>query len=187
VGNPICVFVAVLALLASSCSTSEPVAGGETSSSSSVATSSTDTTTAPPTTTTAVDPGPSSSTTTLAATTTTAAISEERRKAAEAVGDIVNGEDLFNQAIDEILHNASCSSCHTVDGTETPWAPSLAGVYEVAGSRVDGLSDVDYLRESIVDPYAFRDGEWSSRMPYQYPDVLSQEQIDNLIAFIMTL
>jgi mono/diheme cytochrome c family protein len=188
VGNPICVFVAVLALLASSCSTSEPVAGGETSSSSSVATSSTDTTTAPPTTTTAVDPGPSSSTTTLTATTTAPAISDEQREAAEAVGDIDQGQELFSKANTEMPDNISCSSCHTVDGTETQWAPSLAGVYEVAGSRVDGLSDVDYLRESIVDPYAFRgDGVWPYAMPLGFADVLSQEQIDNLIAFVMTL
>jgi len=124
----------------------------------------------------------------LAATTTTAAISEERREAAEAVGDVGKGEDVFNQANDKMRDNVACSTCHTIDGTETPWAPSLAGVYEIAGSRVDGLSKVEYLRESIVDSYAFTvDGEWRTSMPYEYPDVLSPEQIDNLIAFMMTL
>jgi hypothetical protein len=49
------------------------------------------------------------------------------------------------------------------------------------------MSDVDYLRESIVDPSAFRvDGEWSFAMPHQYPDLLSEDQINNLIAFLLT-
>jgi mono/diheme cytochrome c family protein len=84
--------------------------------------------------------------------------------------------------------NVACSTCHTTNGTATPWAPTLAGVYERAGLRVDGLSDVDYLRQSIVDPYEFLvDGEWAFAMPLGFADVLTEEQIDNLIAFIMTL
>jgi hypothetical protein len=49
------------------------------------------------------------------------------------------------------------------------------------------MSDVDYLRQSIVDPYAFRvGGEWTFPMPYRYPDVLSEDEINNLIAFLLT-
>ena len=82
----------------------------------------------------------------------------------------------------------ACSTCHTIGGTDTPWAPTLAGVHGVAASRVAGLSDVEYLRRSILDPYAFLlDGEWRFAMPVGYADVLSQDQIDSLIAFMMTL
>lgn len=115
-------------------------------------------------------------------------MSDEQREAAEAVGDIDEGEGLFNKANTEMPDDVACSTCHTTNGTVTPWAPTLAGVYGRAGLRVDGLSDVDYLRQSIVDPYAFLvDGEWTFAMPLGFADVLTQEQIDNLIAFIMTL
>ena len=50
------------------------------------------------------------------------------------------------------------------------------------------MSAVDYLRQSIVDPYAFEvEGEWlSAAMPYRYPDLLSEDQIDSLVAFLLT-
>jgi len=153
------------------------------------------------TTTTDLDPTTSdvaSTTTDVAQTTsaptstseplsTTTTISDERLTAAAAVGDIAAGEELFNEPLDGINHSASCSSCHSLDG-QPARNPSFIGIGTVVGDRISGMSDVDYLRESIVDPYAFRaDGEWlSSAMPYAYPDVLSEEQIDNLIAFMLT-
>jgi hypothetical protein len=43
------------------------------------------------------------------------------------------------------------------------------------------------LRQSIVDPYAFEvGGEWAFAMPYRYPEALSEDQINNLIAFLLT-
>lgn len=78
-----------------------------------------------------------------------------------------------------------CSTCHTLDGTDTH-APSLAGISQAAADRVEGMSDVEYLRQSILDPSAVREGEWSTTMPYQYPDILTEEQVNDLIAFLLT-
>jgi mono/diheme cytochrome c family protein len=122
-----------------------------------------------------------------AATEVVSAVSDEQLAMAAAVGDIAAGEELFNKRIAEVQHSLSCSSCHTLDGKDSRDAPTLAEISTVAADRVDGMSDVDYLRQSIVDPSAFRvAGEWASPMPNMYSDVLSEDEIDNLIAFLLT-
>ncbi len=122
-----------------------------------------------------------------AATEVVSAVSDEQLAAAAAVGDIATGEELFNKRFTEVQHSLSCSACHTLDGKDSRDAPTLAGISTVATDRVDGMSDVDYLRQSIVDPYAFRvAGELAFPMPDMYSDVLSEDEIDNLIAFLLT-
>jgi mono/diheme cytochrome c family protein len=122
-----------------------------------------------------------------AATEVVSAVSDEQLATAAAIGDIAAGEELFNKRIEGVQHSVSCSSCHTLDGKDSQDAPTLAGISAVAADRVDGMSDVDYLRQSIVDPYAFRvGGEWEFAMPYRFSDVLSEDEIDNLIAFLLT-
>lgn len=136
---------------------------------------------------------PAEVTTTLGVTTTTETAATTTRvpdaqlEAAAAVGDIAAGEELFFQALDGIHDSASCSTCHSLDPSNSQFAPTLAGIWTTAAGRVDGLTDVEYLRQSIVDPYAFVvEGSWLFAMPYRYPDVLSDDQINNLIAFLLT-
>jgi mono/diheme cytochrome c family protein len=134
--------------------------------------------TAPPTT--APTPVP-------AATEVVLAVSDEQLAAAAAIGDIAAGEELFNQPVDGVSHSVSCSSCHSLDGRDSQDGPTLAGISVVAAVRVDGMSDVAYLRQSIADPPAFKvSGEWRFPMPHQYPDLFTEDQINNLIAFLLT-
>jgi mono/diheme cytochrome c family protein len=120
-------------------------------------------------------------------TSTSSTVSAEQLAFAGTVGDIAAGEELFNQPVDGVPHSFSCSSCHSLDGNDSLSGPTLAGISDIAADRVVGLSDVDYLRQSIVDPYAFRvDGEWRGVMPYQYSELLSGDQINDLIAFLLT-
>jgi len=122
-----------------------------------------------------------------AATEVVMAISDEQLASAAAIGDIAAGEELFKQPVDGVQHSLSCSTCHSLDGKATQDGPTLAGISAVAAVRVAGMSDVDYLRQSIVDPAAFRvGGEWRFPMPHQYADLLSEDQINNLIAFLLT-
>ncbi len=138
-----------------------------------------------PTTVTATDaaaPTTESSTTTEPTTTT---VSSEQLAKAEQVGDVAAGEELFNAAIGLTIGERACSDCHTLDGVDGR-SPSLAGISAVAGERVEGLSDIEYLRESIFDPAAFEVGDWPAVMPREYSDVLSESEINDLIAFLLT-
>jgi hypothetical protein len=48
------------------------------------------------------------------------------------------------------------------------------------------LSAEEYLRESIVDPAAYIVEGYPDGMPKAYKILLSEEDIDNLVAFLLT-
>lgn len=116
---------------------------------------------------------------------TTTTISAEQLAMAQAVGDIAAGEELYNTPVEGLPMSASCATCHTLNGVDGR-SPSLARIGQVAGERVEGLSDIEYLRQSIIDPAAFQTRDWPATMPSQYGDLLSEDQVDDLIAFLLT-
>lgn len=86
----------------------------------------------------------------------------------------------------EIFH-ANCSSCHLTEGTEVLVGPSLAGLASRAGNTVEGMDADSYIRQSILDPAAHvRDG-FPNLMPNIYSTVLSEEELDAVVAFLLTL
>lgn len=133
--------------------------------------------------TTMSEPSDGQATTTLAST--TSSVSDAQLAKARSVGDIATGEELFRMEIDGIPRDLACSTCHTLDGVAGR-SPSLLGISNLAADRIDGLSDIEYLRQSLTDPLGFIAGDWPSTMPYQYGEVLDEEQVDNLIAFLLT-
>lgn len=173
--------ILVVALLAAACGDSADSTTTTAAPEATAATTQPPATTEPPATTQT----PTTTTVEVAATeatTTTSAVSEEQLAAAAAVGDMAVGEELYGT---RLLLRLACSSCHLLE--DSPTAPTHAGLSAVAADRVDGMSAVDYLRQSIVDPGAFLvDGEWADPMPTEYSDVLSEDQINNLIAFLLT-
>lgn len=72
-----------------------------------------------------------------------------------------------------------CTGCHSVDGSDS------------TGPTWRGLSasvDEEYIRTAIVNPNAvIADGYVEGIMPADYQDTLSAEEIDALIAFILSL
>jgi hypothetical protein len=63
----------------------------------------------------------------------------------------------------------------------------MAGVGERAAATVAGVSAADYLHQSIVDPDAhIVDGFSAHIMPGSFEQQLTPEQIDDLVAFLLT-
>jgi cytochrome c oxidase subunit 2 len=92
-------------------------------------------------------------------------------------------------ALGERLYNAKgCTSCHNIDGTKLI-GPPLNVVWGEKREFADGSSavaDAAYIRESILNPNAKVVKEYPPKMnPYQ--GLLSEEEIDYLIAFIKSL
>jgi cytochrome c oxidase subunit 2 len=81
-----------------------------------------------------------------------------------------------------------CSVCHSLQPGVQIVGPSLAGVATRAAGREPGKNAHDYLKESIVDPNAFIVPGFSkpSPMPGNFGQVYSDEQIESLVAFLMT-
>ncbi len=88
------------------------------------------------------------------------------------------GEALFAETV--IGVQAGCSTCHSLDEGVTIVGPSMYAV----GSRLSA----DEIRESILDPNAVLvDGFPANTMPAVWADELNDEQVDQLVAYLLTL
>ena len=96
------------------------------------------------------------------------------------------GKDLFAQPV--IGASAGCITCHSLDAGTVLVGPSMAGIGTRAASAVAGLSAEDYLKQSITEPNAHLvEGFDPDVMPATWTSELSTEQIDQLIAYLLTL
>lgn len=88
------------------------------------------------------------------------------------------GETLFKQ---------NCASCHSVNGNTIIVGPSLAGVASRAGSRIEGLSAAEYIQLSILRPGEYVVEGFPDLMPTTFGTNLSGEELDAIIAYLLTL
>ncbi|MCI0712371.1 MAG: c-type cytochrome [Chloroflexi bacterium] len=97
-----------------------------------------------------------------------------------ATPDPANGQQLFT--------NNACVGCHRVDSEDTLVGPGMLNIKERAGTRVEGQTAVEYLHNSIVHPDDYVvEGFTAGLMPQTYGDTLSEQQINDLIAYLLTL
>ena len=88
------------------------------------------------------------------------------------------GKKLFAETV--IGTQAGCITCHSLTAGEEIVGPSLAGI----GTRADANS----IRTSIIDPNAnLVDGFPADTMPNVWSTELSSEQVDQLVAYLLTL
>lgn len=98
-------------------------------------------------------------------------------------GDAANGEKVFAE-----VAAPACNTCHSLEPGVNLVGPSLAGMGSAAGSRVSGESADEYLRKSVVEPGAFVvEGYAEGLMPSTYTSQLTAEQVDDLVAYMLTL
>ncbi|HEY4530739.1 MAG TPA: c-type cytochrome [Luteimonas sp.] len=104
------------------------------------------------------------------------------------------GEHLFRTAV------PVCTACHSLQPGVTLAGPSMAGMATraeqtlVSPEYTGSAADVEgYIRESIVEPSAHLvpgamfSAEGTSFMPNTYGETLSEEQVEQLVAFLGTL
>lgn len=124
---------------------------------------------------------------------TEAAESENNAPAAEETSEVAE-EASVNESMVEAgreLYDTggptgtACSTCHTLDGT-TLVGPSFQGIADRAGDRVSGMTAEEYIHQSIVDPSAHIVEGYDDLMPAIYGQQLSDEQVNELVAFLMT-
>lgn len=120
-----------------------------------------------------------------------AAEETEPEEQAATGGDAQAGEQLYNQT--SIGSAPGCITCHAVEPTDNPLQPSPVGPSHYglagrAGDYVEDLSAEEYLRQSIVEPDAHVVEGFTAGVMYQnYGEDLTEQQIDDLVAYLMTL
>ena len=88
----------------------------------------------------------------------------------------------------EALFKLECASCHSVEAGVDLTGPSLAGIGTTAGTMDPGVSAEDLLREAITDPNAkVTEGFAKGIMPATFGTQLTTQQINDLIAYLLTL
>lgn len=94
-------------------------------------------------------------------------------------GDAANGEKIFVAQ--------PCQTCH-VDLSVGPAFPGDPPLEMVAQTRRPGYSAELYLYESIVEPNAYIvPGFQDSVMPSEYGKTLSEQELADLVAYLVSL
>lgn len=94
--------------------------------------------------------------------------------AAPVVGDAANGKTIFAQA---------CANCH---GPEDSLGPALTGMGARAATRVEGLTAEEYLYDAIVNPADNMVDGFANIMPPGYGDTYTDQELHDIIAYILT-
>jgi len=119
---------------------------------------------------------------------------EAKRPDDPAQGDVAQGRALFNDS------NIGCNSCHSTAEGNKIVGPSMAGLLDrtkklLDSGEYDGSAETveAYIRESILQPDAYivpgknHASGGNSLMPGNYGDRLSETQVDQIVAYLMSL
>jgi mono/diheme cytochrome c family protein len=105
-----------------------------------------------------------------------------------AIGDVSRGEELFKQQTIGPNNSPGCITCHALEEGVELVGPPQNDVGARAAGRVAGMSAEEYLRQSIVEPNAHLVEGYEADVMYQnFGEELSEEQIDDLVAYMLTL
>ncbi len=105
-----------------------------------------------------------------------------------AAGDPAKGEELFKSQT--LADNPGCITCHSLEPGKTLVGPSMAGIAtDAAGDAAEaGISTEEMLKTMIVDPNdEIAEGFPKDVMPQDWGKKLTPEQLNDVIAFLMTL
>ncbi|MCP4422649.1 MAG: c-type cytochrome [Chloroflexi bacterium] len=114
-------------------------------------------------------------------------VSYIRSQASEMVAE---GGGLDQAAI-AVAEQSGCFACHRLEsiGRGGEVGPAWDGIGTVAATRVEGLSAEAYIRQSILQPGDFLTSgfEEMNVMPANFDEVLSSEEVEILVHFLLNL
>jgi cytochrome c oxidase subunit 2 len=82
-----------------------------------------------------------------------------------------------------------CGACHISNGAGTAGivGPSLVGIGQAAGTRVEGMDAASYLRTSILAPNDYvSQGYAPGIMPQNFAVQMTDSEVDTLVNFLLT-
>ncbi len=102
---------------------------------------------------------------------------------------------IQGEAAEDVILNAGCGACHKIGslGEAHKVGPDLSTIGAVAATRIAGMTAEAYLRQSILAPNAYIVPDCPNApcianiMPRDYETRLSPQQIDTIVAYLLTL
>ncbi len=91
---------------------------------------------------------------------------------------VIQGEQVFQ---------AHCAICHALVPETIIVGPSLAGIATRAAGQDANQSAEQYVQLSILRPDAYLVPGYADAMPQDFGKKLTGEELDRLVAFLMTL
>jgi hypothetical protein len=106
-----------------------------------------------------------------------------------ALGGDMSTADMAKIGREIMEGKGICLTCHTIGKSGALRFPDLAGIGGRSGSRVPGMSDVEYLAQSMYEPFAFVVPGFPPAMPpvNQPPIGLTDQEILCVIAALQGL
>ena len=97
--------------------------------------------------------------------------------------------DMVNVGREIVNGKGLCSTCHTMGKTGALRFPDLEGIGARAKTRIPGMSDVDYLAQSMYEPNAYIVPGFVAGMPAinQPPIGLTDQEILTVIAYLQSI
>jgi mono/diheme cytochrome c family protein len=113
-------------------------------------------------------------------------------EAAYAAANPADGQTVFNTQLTTMNGVWMCSQCHSVTPDEARLiGPGLYNIAVRGETRREGMDTLSYIYNSITHPSEFLvPGEPpypDGLMPQNYAEVLTEEQLASLIAYLFTL
>ena len=114
-------------------------------------------------------------------------------------GEASSSQQLSQETIDlaiAAMTTTGCNSCHVTTGLpevdSAMLGPDQTNLGAIAPTRREGYTAEEYLRESILEPSVFLVeecplGQCLQVMPENYGDLLSEEEIDAIVAYLLSL
>ena len=89
----------------------------------------------------------------------------------------------------QMANDSGCLACHSVDGTPNtgPTWKGVAGSSRPLESGESVVADAAYLFNSIIDPASQVVQGFAAVMPATYSDSLTEDDINDLVAYIQSL
>jgi cytochrome c551/c552/uncharacterized protein YceK len=101
-------------------------------------------------------------------------------------GDPKKGDELFHTMRNEV--GFACATCHRIDSTERLIGPGLLDVAQWAKDNIKDQTPQEYIHSSIVHPSAFVVPDYpDGLMPQTYEQIFTPGQIEDLVAYVMSL
>lgn len=100
--------------------------------------------------------------------------------------EVAQGDVLFHTNYSDV--GFACSNCHSVEDDAVLVGPSLQNIAQIASNRVEGQDASEYIHNAILHPNDYLvDGFNGGLMPATYDELFTEEEVDALTAYLMTL